>query len=93
MAEASYPLLRLFFGETEAEILVTRNAARALIAGGKTIMKVSGGGRESEKAFPMPPMQVVFECNAALKHANPARYGRRGRKSHGDFSRSSLRCS
>lgn len=73
----AYQLQKLFFLDTEAEILATRAKARALIDEGKTLLEVEGGGHKGTKAFPMPPAQVLFECNEALRYLNPRRYGRR----------------
>ena len=84
---AAYPLQQLFFLDTEAEVLALRTTARALIAEGKTIMEVQGrGGQMSQKAFPLPPGQVVFECNAALRHLNPTLYGRRRTRTYARLS-------
>ena len=50
----AYTLQRLFFLDPEADVLAIRNAAKALILQGKTIMEVqSRGGQMSQKAFPM----------------------------------------
>ncbi len=90
MPAAAYPLQRLFFQHTESEVLAIRARASAIILEGKTIIETEGGGgQKSTKAFAMPPAQVLFECNAALRHLNPALYGRSRRKSYGHFGASS----
>lgn len=78
-------LLRLFFGLPEADVLKLRDGAIALIQEGKTIMSVSGGGKSGSKSFPMQPKEVLFEANAALRHLNPEKYGRRVRKTYARF--------
>lgn len=75
-------LLRLFFGLPESKVLEIRDRAVALIAEGKTLMEVKGQGKEGVKAFPMPPRDALFEANAALRALNPAKYGRRVRRTH-----------
>ena len=50
-------------------------------------MEVQGrGGQMSQKAFPLPPAQVLFECNAALRHINPQVYGRRRTRTYARLS-------
>ena len=84
---AAYPLQQLFFLDPEADVVAIRNVAKALIGQGKTIMEVQGrGGQMSQKAFPMPPAQVLFECNAALRHINPFQYGRRRTRTYARLS-------
>ncbi len=73
-------LLRLFFDLPEADVLDIRNCAVKLIKEGKTIMKVGAGGKEAEKQFSLPPSTMLFEANAALKHINPAVYGKKIRR-------------
>ena len=82
-----YPLLKLFFLDPEADVLAIRDAAKALILQGKTIMEVqSRGGQMSQKAFPMPPAQVLFEANAALQFLNPQQYGFRRTRTYARIS-------
>lgn len=78
-------LLRLFFGLPETEVLQIRDSALAIIKEGKTLMNVSAGGKTGAKQFPMPPKEVIFEANAALRHLNPDKYGRRIRKTYAHF--------
>jgi len=78
-------LLRLFFGLPESEVLGLRDGALALIKEGKTLMSVSGGGKSGSKQFPISPREVLFEANAALRHLNPDKYGRRIRKTYANF--------
>lgn len=78
-------LLRLFFGLPEAEVLEIRNNAVAMIKGGSVLMNVSGGGKSGGKQFAMPPKEILFEANAALRHLNPTKYGRRVRKTYANF--------
>jgi hypothetical protein len=79
MAEG-YPLLQLFYDLTENEVLAIRDDAIALIAEGKTLLEVTSGGKTGRKQFTLPPAHVLFEARAALKHINPAEYGRRRRR-------------
>ena len=83
----AYTLQKLFFLDPEADVLAIRNAAKALILQGKTIMEVqSRGGQMSQKQFPMPPAQVLFECNAALQFLNPTLYGFRRTRTYARIS-------
>ena len=81
-----YTLLKLFFLDTEAEVLAIRANAKALITETKTLMEVEGGGHKGTSVFPMPPAQVVFECNAALRFLNPKVYGRRRTRTYASLS-------
>lgn len=78
-------ILRLFFGLPETEVLALRDSALTLIQSGKTLMRVSAGGKTGDSQFPMPPKEVLLEANAALRHINPAKYGRRVRKTYARF--------
>ena len=73
-------LHRLFFSLPEAQIVEIRDKALELITEGKTIMNLSGAGKGVGKMFAMQPKEILFEANAALKHVNPAKYGRRRTK-------------
>lgn len=87
MLATSFPLQRLFFDLPEADVVALRTSAVNLIKEGKTIMEVqSRGGQMSQKAFPMPPAQVLFEANAALKSINPTLYGRRRTRTYARLS-------
>ena len=82
-----YPLQQLFFGLPEAKVLEIRDKAVALIAEGKTIMEAQArGGQMSQKAFPMPPAQVLFEARAALRSINPTLYGHRRTRTYARLS-------
>lgn len=70
---------RLFFDFTEEEVLAIRNKAKELITQGKVLMEVSAGGKSGRNQFAMPPREMLAEANAALKHINPAVYGKRKR--------------
>lgn len=76
-------VLRLFFDKTEVQVLAIRDTAIALIAEGKTLMSVGAGGKSGSRQFPMQPADIVRECNAALRHINPTRWGKRHRKTVG----------
>ncbi len=82
-----YPLQRLFFDCTEADVLAIRDKAIALIKEGKTIMRFTAAGKEAEKAWALPPQQMLMEARAALRHIDPATYGRRVRKTYASFRR------
>lgn len=78
-------LLRLFFGLPESQVVEIRDSALAKITKGEVIMEVTGGGKTGKKLFSMPPKEILFEANAALRHLNPAVYGRRVRKTYANF--------
>ena len=72
----AYTVQNLFFSLPEAQVLAIRDNAVAIISGVKTIMEVqSRGGQMSQKAFAMPPKDILAEANAALRYLNPAVYG------------------
>lgn len=76
----AYQLLELFFLDPIAEVIAIRERAKALIKEGKTLMEATGnGGKSGRKQFALPLDQILFEANAALKHLDPATYGRRRR--------------
>lgn len=52
-------------------ILAIQARAVALILEGKTIMQWQGEGTEATKQFAMNPMDVMEECNYALRSLNP----------------------
>jgi len=82
-----YPLQNLFFDFEEEEVLAIRKQAKKLVTDGKTIMKVSAAGNEAEKQFTLPVAQVLMECRAALKHIDPAKYGKRVKRTYASFRR------
>lgn len=79
----AFQLLQLFFLDTKEDVLAIRARAKALVLEGKTLMEATGSnGKASRKQFTLPADQIIFECNAALKHLDPATYGRRRRTTY-----------
>lgn len=77
------PIRGLFRRLPRAQVEAILARAVALITEGKTIMEVqSRGGQMSQKAFPVPPADVLAECNRRLDQID----GLAKRKSYGFFA-------
>jgi hypothetical protein len=67
----------LFVGLPEEQILAIRDKALSFMLEGKTLLSYSDSGSSANKAFAMPPRDVLSEANYALSQLDPSRYGRR----------------
>jgi hypothetical protein len=66
-------------GFTEAEILAILHKAKTMLLEGKTLMTWNDSDTSATKAFPMPPADVLEECQHALRALFPETYGARRR--------------
>lgn len=64
---------------TVEEILAIHASAKAQVTAGERIMSWGDSGVSVTKDFPTNPMEVLAECNYALRLLEPATYKRRRR--------------